>query len=336
MNIKEKLIAYLKDKGVAISEAKLKYLDNGVKISENDEYMHNWDTFPDHHNESWYFNFIDQPNKIYFITRVSFVMDRNLSQIMMILIIDGKNYTYYKEIPLEKMPDNWEFDKKIKFYCIKPFDEWRIKYEDRKISLDVNLKGRFPVHNSLEDEDPIEVLEKYGVEVLEIAGQQHYEQPTIATGTLVLKKTGETRNINCFGQRDHSWGSRDWVNINGWNWAAAQFEDETINLWHSIVFNKSLESGTVFTKNKNIRIMNVDVTTQFANDMKKPISSKFTFTDEYGNKRELVSETIFSLHFPVPTSDSMGFSEIYEQIAKFKCDDKEGFGISEYMISTHK
>lgn len=331
--MKNRIKEYLKNKGVKIDESFLKYLDNGIKISEKDEYMHNWGKFPDNHNESWYFNAIDLENNFYFITRVSFVMDRNLSQIMMIIGIKGKVHTYFKEIKLEKMPNNWEFDKKIKYYCVKPFEEWRITYEDRKISFDINLKGRFSVHNSLEDEDPIETLEKYGIKLLDVTAQQHYEQPMNATGTITLKKSGEIMNINCYGQRDHSWGTRDWVNIDNWNWGAAQFDDETINLWRSQVFEKSIESGTIFTEDKNIKIIGVEVETE-TEDGKNPISSTFIITDENENKRKLVSETVYSLHFPVPTKDnSSGFSEIYEQIVKYKCDGKQGSGVSEYMIS---
>ncbi|MBD3229321.1 MAG: hypothetical protein GF329_14145 [Candidatus Lokiarchaeota archaeon] len=335
--MKEKIKEYLKNKGLDVEKPIFKYLENGIEISEKDEYMHNWGEFPEHHNESWYFNFIDRKSDVFFITRISFVMGQNKSQIMMILIIDKKINTYLKEIPLEEMPDNLEFDKKIKYYCIKPFDEWRITFEDRKHKLNINLKGRFPVHNSAEGEDPIEMIEEYGLEILDIAGQQHYEQPMIATGTLIEKKKDAKRNINALGHRDHSWGTRDWVNIDGWNWVDAQFPDMTINFFRSRVFGKTLEYGTIFEENNKTLIKGVEVSTVTEEDGKTPRVSTFTLTDENGKERSVVSRTIKSLHFPVPgVTKKGGFTEIYEQISVFEYDDKEGDGISEHMISTRK
>ena len=339
--MKEKIKEYLKSKGIKLDDRLLKYIENGFEITEKDEYMHDWGTFPEYHNESWYFNFIDRQNNIFLITRISFVMDQNKSQIMFLLIIDGKINTYFREPPLEKMPKNWEFDKNIKFFCVKPMNEWRVLYEDRKVKLDINFKGRFPVHNSAEGEDPIKSIEEFGIEILDVAAQQHYEQPMIATGTLILKKKDETRSINALGHRDHSWGTRNWVKIDGWNWVSAQFKDKTINFFRSKVLGKVPQYGTIFSKSGKTLIKKVEVSTETKDDGKTPKSSTFTLTDENGKVITVVSKTIFSLHFPVPSTkgDNGGFSEVFEQVATFNVDnDKEigsGIGISEYMLSTH-
>jgi len=305
-------------------------------ITEKDEYMHDWGEFPPFHNESWYFNFIDRPNRVFFVTRISFHMDKKNSMILLLIVIDGKAKLYFKEIPLDKMPDNLEFDTKVKYYCIKPMKQWRVKFENSKINLDINFEGRFPVYSSAVGEDIIASIKKGIIEQDQVAAQMHYEQPMIATGTLNLKKRGkiiETRNIKGFSQRDHSWGIRDWVRIDGWNWVSAQFEDEAINLYTVNALGKILEGGIIYSKDSdNIKIVKIEVTTKTKDDGKTPVSSTFIMTDETGKKRTIESKTIFSQYMPLPSPK--GLTEIYEQVVIFTYEGKEGDGISEYLIST--
>ena len=305
-------------------------------LTDKDEYSHDWGDFPQFHNESWYFNFIDRPNNIFLITRLSCHMDKMKSLVLFLLIIDGKAKIYFKEIPLEKMPTNWEIDKKVKYYCVKPMKQWKIKFKNSKVDLDVNLEGRFPIFNSAEGTDPLAFLKENNNKTELVFAQMHYEQPMIATGTLILKKKGEvieTRNIKALGQRDHSWGIREWAGIDSWNWVSAQFEDETINFYKAEALGKIKQDGIIYSKNAdNIKIEKIEVTTKTKENEKTPVSSTFILTDENGKKRTIESKTIFSQYLPLPSEKVL--TEIYEQVVIFTYDGKEGDGISEYLSST--
>jgi len=313
-----------------------KNVNNSYDLSDKDEYSHDWGAFPPFHNESWYFNFIDRPNKVFLITRLSYHMDKKKSLILALLIIDGKAKTYFKEIPLEKMPDTWEFDTKVKYYCIKPMKQWRIKFKNSKVDLDINLEGRFPIFNSAEGTDPLAFLKEDYTKTELVFAQMHYEQPMVATGTLILKKKGqiiETRNIKALGQRDHSWGIREWAGIDSWNWVSAQFEDETINFYKAEALGQVKQDGIIYSKcADNIKIESIEVSTKTKENEKTPVSSTFILTDENGTKRTIKSKTIFSQYLPLPSEK--GLTEIYEQVAVFTCNGKEGDGISEYLSST--
>jgi len=248
-------------------EIKQKNQVNGsLDLSDKDEYGHDWGKFPQFHNESWYFNFIDRPNNVFLITRLSYHMDKNKSLVLVLLIIDGKARVYFKEIPLEKMPANWEIDKKIKYYCVEPMKQWRIKFKNSKVDLDINLVGRFPIFNSAEGTDPLAILKDNHNKTELVFAQMHYEQPMIATGTLILKKKGEvieTRNIKALGQRDHSWGVREWAGIDSWNWVSAQFEDQTINFYKAEALGEVKQDGIIYSKDaENIKIENIEVSTK--------------------------------------------------------------------------
>jgi hypothetical protein len=326
-----KIMNYLKNKRVEIDPSTLRYLDNGIEITEEAEFIHNFGIFPLHHNESWYFNFVDRPNKVYCISRFSFEMGQKRSRILFILVIDGKINTYFKEVPLEEMPANLEFNKRLQYICITPMKQWQLKFEDRNVKLDVIYNARFPVFNSMEVEDPLTSLKKYGVELLNVAAQHHYEQAMNVIGTLIVKKTDENREIKCLGNRDHSWGTRDWVDIDSWNWGAAQFEDQTLGFFRSNVLGKIPQGGFISSKDGNIPITGVAVITKTKKDGKTPVSSTFTLTDKNGISRTLQSKMIFNLRLPLPSE--RGFTEIFEQIVIYTCEGKEGDGISEYLFS---
>ena len=311
-----------------------KQVNESYDLSDKDEYSHDWGKFPPFHNESWYFNFIDRPNNVFLVTRLSYHMDKKKSLVLVLLIIDGKARVYFKEIPLEKMPANWEIDNKVKYYCVKPMKQWKIKFKNSQVDLDVNLEGRFPIFNSAVGTDPLAFLKEDNyTETEQVFAQMHYEQPMIATGTLILKKRGEvieTRTIKGFGHRDHSWGIRDWGGIDSWNWVVAQFEDETINFYKAEALGEVKQDGIIYSEGAdNIRIENIEVTTTMKKDEKTPVSSTFIITDENGKKRTIESKTIFSQYLPLPSEK--GLTEIYEQVAIFTYNGKEGDGISEYL-----
>ncbi|MBA7536325.1 hypothetical protein ES705_28588 [subsurface metagenome] len=315
-----------------------KQVNDSFDLSDKDEYSHDWGKFPPFHNESWYFNFIDRPNNVFFITRLSYNMDKKKSLVLVLPIIDGKVRVYFKEIPLEKMPTDWEIDNKVKYYCIKPMKQWRIKFKNSQVDLDVNLEGRFPVFNSAEGTDPLAFLKEDYTKTEQVFAQMHYEQPMIATGTLIMKKKGEvieTRTIKGFGHRDHSWGVREWGGIDSWNWVVAQFEDETINFYKAKALGEVKQDGIIYSKGAdNIRITNIEVTTKTKENEKTPVSSIFIITDENGKKRTIESKTIFSQYLPLPSEK--GLTEVYEQVAIFTFNGKEGDGISEYLSTTRK
>jgi len=126
----------------------------------------------------------------------------------------------------------------------------------------------------------------------------------------------------------------NWIHIDKWNWVAGKFEDEYFSFSRIDVLNKIIINGFIATKEGNIPVVNVEVTTKTKDDGKTPVSSEFIVTDKNGKKRTIISNTLHSLHLPLPAKE--GTTEIFEQVVIFKCDDKKADGISEYLISTRK
>lgn len=338
----KKVLEYLKEKGIEIDESLLKYVEKGVDITDEDEFHHDFGigNYPEHHNESWYFNFLDFNSNVHMIARTSFEMGRKISNILLLFVVDRKMETHINRLDIGGFPKKKGIygDKKIKCECLEPMKKWRITFTHRKFDVDVLCEGRFPVFNYLSHEDPLESLKKYGVEMLDVAAQQHYEQGMKVSGVVKLKKKGEVveeRKIDCYGHRDHSWGTRDWINIEKWNWICCQFDDSTINCARIEVFGKVIQTGFISTAKGNEHITDVEVTTERGvnDDKRAPRSSTFKLSTA-NRQFTVVSNTWKSTRLALPSEK--GVTEVYEQIVEWEMDGKKGTGISEYMTSIKK
>jgi hypothetical protein len=69
--------------------------------------------------------------------------------------------------------------------------------------------------------------------------QTRYEIPCRVTGQVTVD--GERTDIDWAGQRDHSWGARDWWTIE-WNWMAVHLDDGS--RWHSAAVPAHPAAGT--------------------------------------------------------------------------------------------
>ena len=317
------------------------------KFSEKDEFKHEKKKYPEHHNESWYFNALDINSSTNFITRIGYRLGQNEKESMFLIILDkddeSKNLEYFNRVPSEGFPeDNIYGDDRFKYECIEPMKKWRLTYSDEKFEVDVVLEGRFKPYFYMSDEDPKEIIEKYGHmldKLLRVAGNLHYEQGMKVTGTIKIKDKGkivEERQVNSTGHRDHSWGSRDWVLIDGWNWVCCQSKDFTMNFAKASAFGQYFEHGFISTADAQEKITTVDVVKTeygFKGDEKVPKSTTFKVKTP---TRELtiVSNTWHSTYISRETD--RGKTEVYEQIVHYDMDGKKGVGISEYMSSTKK
>lgn len=285
--------------------------------------------YPRHWNESWYFNFISKP--ISCITRISFEPQDKHSRILCLLVLnDRPENVYVNEIPIEGFPEVIG-DNKCKYTLIEPHKKWHIEYSDRKYELKFDSLARFKPFDYFEGRKMEELSGQY-LDLIDTAAQRHYEQACVCKGTFKQKKTGESIDFEVLGHRDHSWGVRNWVYIDRWNWISAQFEDQTVNIARIEAKGHLLIGGFIASKEGNKRVEKVEIETKTTEDGKTPTSSTFKITDQDGKMIEVVSSTRRSIHLPQPTK--FGITEIFEQIADFKMGTKKGEGISEYLIST--
>jgi hypothetical protein len=150
-------------------------------------------------------------------------------------IIDGVPQLYGNKVPLPKSPDRGPWtDGRLTYEVVKPLEELRITFDGPRFGFDLRFVGRFPVfdYNDCVNGNPLHGAHHYG---------GHFEQGLHCTGSFEIRGgpcKGETRPIDSFAHRDHSWSNRfaeetSWTrpsgNRPGHFWPSIQLPDKHIN-----------------------------------------------------------------------------------------------------------
>lgn len=288
-------------------------------MDPKEEHIHEWPKNLDAAwKENWYFNFIDRKNNVWGINHISLMRQTQKGRFSCVHVIDGQILPYTNKIDITDLKETT--DGKLKFEFIEPFKKFHVTFNGPKHQLELDYDATFPVCE----------YEKPGGSKGQPLSVDHYRQSLRARGTLT--KDGETRNIDCVCDRDHTWGYRDEGRLTGWNWAGMYFPDRTLN-FHRILMGKAFfATAYLSTAQGNTLLKRVSVQdTQFDGDM--PISSIFT---GYGDKGEVLakikSESFHRLRLPMADKEGVtvfeNFSEFTDLQTGEKCD-----GVDEYLIN---
>lgn len=152
-------------------------------------------------------------------------------------LIDGVQQQYGNKHPLTKEADEgpWS-DGLLTYQVVKPLEEIKITFDGPRFGFDLTFRGRFPVFD-YEDSvngNPLSHSHYYG---------GHFEQGLHCTGSFEIRggpNKGETRQLDSWSHRDHSWSTRfadepPWEysqeNTPGHFWPSIQLPDKHINIF---------------------------------------------------------------------------------------------------------
>ena len=190
-------------------------------------------------------------------------------------------------------------------------------------SINVNMNIDFNALNEV-----YEYSENMTPESLEIgkkAGDRHWEQIANLNGYIQIDNTNFPVK-NTFGQRDHTYGVRDWTGVGNWLYYVVWFnENLAINPAAIITEDGQLSiGGFLFKDGKNIPLIDIKIIDQqFREDGVLPISSELELRDLQGNNH-LLKATVGSI-IPIPFLDNEGNQSILVQsIGNFELDGITG------------
>ena len=163
------------------------------------------------------------------------------------------------------------------------------------------------------------------------AGDKHWEQIAIISGELEI---GDKKYSiqNTMGQRDHTYGIRDWTGVGNWFYYVVWFNDR-LAINPAVIISEDgrcSTGGFLFKEGKNIPIKTIKILNQeFREDGIFPISSKLELID-YNENLHVLNEKVGSI-IPVPFKDNEGNQSILIQsIGDFELDGiKGGYGTFE-------
>ena len=301
-------------------------------------------------NESYYFVFFDKTNNIGGMSRIGFKPNKSEGMTFFFLFFsDGSAAGYHQEIKLKDfsenlrvggMSHNWQKDETWKYFfkgtmifVTDPLNLPRVR-EDPKLILKsekVLMNLTFKPLNDIYEYSKYMTPES--LEIGKKSGDKHWEQIGRVEGKINI---GQEEYIikSVLGQRDHTYGVRDWTGVGDWLYYVVWFnENLTINP-AAIVTDDGRVSigGFLFRDGKNIPLRSIHIIKQeFDEQGVYPISSELQIIDNLGEEHNLKAHV--GPIIPVPFKDEEGSQSILIQsFGEFELDGiKGGYGTFETL-----
>ncbi|MBD3197259.1 MAG: hypothetical protein GF317_19550 [Candidatus Lokiarchaeota archaeon] len=295
---------------------------NTAGENSNDDYLHEPDE-RDKWREAYYFNWVDLDNKVSGFSTLAILPNIMKREFVFLLYYNNHTEAYYREPDLESYDadiSSMLIDKRLKYSMVKPLEKWRIEYKSRKLSFDITFENRYPLYYFGKDSSA--------------SWHRHFEASGKIEGTLKLKNNTEFK-IKGFGQRDKSWGYRDWHQFDKWFAGHFQFENWTCGFRKDYVNGKVDLSGYIGREQQNNQLSSMEIDVKYDSDaFNSPLETIYTFSDIKGNKFRIKAKRIGKKSFMRFARDfDKGYTELFEQMVIMKdLDSGEiGSGMSEQL-----
>jgi hypothetical protein len=287
----------------------------------------NLETLKNHEewNESYYFNFHDKNNALTAFMRIGNKINKNEKSMFFYLMSPKKIAGIKLETPCNGKPLN------IAGLDYKEIEsgKWKLKYngsifdidkipKEFKVKMDVIWEGLNPLM------DYINCVDEKQVKMVSNVASQHYEQFGQAVGKIEIDN--EVFEIEALGERDLSIGVREWGSPKMWMWINSEFSrEEAFNITKLSVDEGDIDAGYFYVNSVNETLVKSDIDIEFNNGI--PSIFSMILFDKKGTKYSVAGEVIRFGMIPVD-----GEMILIETLSKYNWDDKEGYGIAEFLV----
>lgn len=240
-----------------------------------------------HWQESWYFNWADPHGKSFGLSRIGFRYNENRIDGLVLTLRDGRPEYIYPGVSL-RPSGGWQHRQasqgieagRLTYRAEEPLRQWSLTLAGRD-SMNLIWTAFTPAFDF--GESPGELPPN--------VAQEHFEQSGVVTGWTRFK--GRYHEIRGYGQRDKSWGVRDWAKVEGWNWITAQFgEAISFNAWEGFLGNQRYFNGFVYREGKNHAIDDPRIVFEWGRRKHLPRSTTISFSTAGGERYEFRAETL--------------------------------------------
>ncbi len=290
------------------------------RLTEIDEYAHEADENQDW-RESYYFNWVDIDSGISGFSTIGLLPNTKKREFVFALFYDQEREVYFNE-PSDSIPEDFSkslADGVLSYELIEPLKEWRIVYRGKSLQADIAWPARFSAYD-------------FGIGS-GTSWTGHFEQSGTPHGEIKFSD-GRVVRIQGLGERDKSWGSRNW-HIESWFALHAQFDDLSIGIRRDVVNGVAQSSGGISTAEGHIPIKNVEFVTK-THESGIPIGAKTRIVG--------MDDTVYSLESKLITPTSFvrfarefpgGSTELYEGMAVHNCRELDctGTGLLEWLYT---
>ena len=285
-------------------------------------------------NESFYFSFYDRGNDLCGFMRIGVKPNKKEKAVFCFLMMpDGsligtKEHVEMDEITTSAGGLNFEKLEDEKKWAVKFDGELPRMEKDAKVMVKVKMDLVFDGLNPMFDYRATVSGEKEKAAAATVASE-HLEQMVKATGTITVGE--KEMPINGLGERDHSWGVRDWHAPRAWVWLTCQFnEGYGFNITKVWMDKMEIDAGFLYMDGENIPIVKVDTAIEWDADG----SPNTLYMAMYDNEGDVfgvkgIVRRKAKMHFH--SEDKKNPVVMWETLARFKMDNETGNGIAEFL-----
>lgn len=285
-------------------------------------------------SESFYFNFYDRKNDICGFTRIGLRPNRKeKSMFCFLLMPDGADIGTRQD---EHMEDTNLRVNGLSYTRVVPDREWTLQFSGpMKRSIEglterkhITFNLRYTALNTVFDYR--ECTSAPLKETVSFTSAEHTEQFGRITGGLTVD--GRAFVIDALGERDHSWGTSDWVAPSVWIWLSCQFSEKTaFNITRLFVGHSVVDAGFMHRDGENFPITKVVATTTY-NEDGGPRTIHLLLQEKGGRTHEVSAEVLREKKMPFTGRVEKHLPVLHESLARYTMGDMVGYGIAEYLV----
>lgn len=290
-------------------------------------------------NESFYFNWYDKKLNICSFSRIGLTPNTGQKNMFLFFMLPHRKKLGMRKIDSLKKPLSEEtlvLDvSNLRFIRKKSEKEWYISYDGVlldpytdndstvPVQFDLDFFGLHPIFNYRDC--PLSALQE---KLSKNVASEHFEQYGKITG--ILKVADKTYEINALGERDHSWGVRNWTAPKRWVWLTCQFnKDFAFNITKLSVSEGDIDAGFIHINGKNHPIKKITIDTAYSKHH-EPLLFNLSMTTSLDKVFDVQGAVKDKIH--VPFEQNKTKSMMYENLAKYTYKNEIGYGIAEYLI----
>lgn len=248
-------------------------------VDANDEFMHH----PGPHRvwqESFFFSWFDAEADATGLARIGYRPSNHTADALLYTMRNGRVEGGYARLNARYTgtPDPGRLRiGALEFHMSEPMSKWRILLRGRD-EVDLTFTALHAPYDFRAEAPPGQYIPPGIADV-------HMEQSGRVAGT--IRMNGATYEIDGLGQRDKSWGDRDWRTIEGWNWIPMLFgPDFTMNCTLLISGGRAYPCGYIHHDGVNHAVSELAVDYEMAG-LHVPSTSRITVTDVSGLRLEI-------------------------------------------------
>ncbi|MEM0448911.1 MAG: hypothetical protein QW520_03710 [Methanomassiliicoccales archaeon] len=284
-------------------------------------------------SESFYFNFYDRGQDICGFMRIGLKPNKKEKEIFCYLLLpDGHVLGVKNSVVME---DNELSAEGLRFTKIEDEKKWRLQFsgqlprihkegDKETVTFDLEFSALNLPYNYRES------VSGEKEKIAQAVASEHVEQFGKIVGKLNIGN--RVYDLNALGERDHSWGVRDWNAPKMWVWITCQFDEHfAFNLTKLFMEKGEVDAGFIHMDGKNVPIVRADIVTEYNRDG-SPNTVYMALHDKEGDVHGIKSVIKHKATLPFPSRDGKVISHMHECLAKFTMDDEVGYGIVEYLV----